>query len=344
MKNILLEEIERYKILSNYNTKLTLTENVDILLEAPAINYIATVDDVAKMFGKKIELVMKDLNLRGISKSRLTTLMELDAEKFANEMNKAIAKDAKTVLNGQVGPLAKELGKVDYLKRLTSEVTNINKSRIEAQQAVLTADEIATKAALIAKDAKADVALAAKSYAPKAPRTPKKPTEPVKPNPSELDDAAKAVTEKPEIKTWDWKKLRNWAIGTTLTAGALYAIYKMGHKDEPPVVTDDGSKTQPNPDPNPNPKPTTSKYTPCPPNDYKRGCKSDVVRQVQVCLGMPPKYQTGNFGPITQGELKKLGKGFENGFTDADKDTICNKQPQVVVTPGEASVDDANNA
>ena len=41
---------------------------------------------------------------------------------------------------------------------------------------------------------------------------------------------------------------------------------------------------------------------------------------------MATKYQTGNFGPLTQGELKKLGKGFENGFKDADVNTICNKQ------------------
>ena len=42
---------------------------------------------------------------------------------------------------------------------------------------------------------------------------------------------------------------------------------------------------------------------------------------------MAGKYQTGNFGPITQAELKKLGKGFENGFKDADVDIICTKQP-----------------
>ena len=60
--------------------------------------------------------------------------------------------------------------------------------------------------------------------------------------------------------------------------------------------------------------------------EYKKGCKSDVIKKVQACLGMASKYQTGNFGPITQGELQKLGKGFENGFKDADVNTICNKQ------------------
>ena len=68
-----------------------------------------------------------------------------------------------------------------------------------------------------------------------------------------------------------------------------------------------------------------SSYKPCS-GTYTRGCKSSVVKQVQVCLGMVPKYHTGNFGPITQGELRKLGKGFENGFTDADIDKICAKK------------------
>ena len=66
-----------------------------------------------------------------------------------------------------------------------------------------------------------------------------------------------------------------------------------------------------------------SKYTPCTPGKYVRGCKSEVVRKVQACLKQAPKHQTGNFGPITQGNLQKLGKGFENGFTDADVATIC---------------------
>ena len=33
MKNLLSEELERYRRLSNYNPKLTLTENVNVLSE-----------------------------------------------------------------------------------------------------------------------------------------------------------------------------------------------------------------------------------------------------------------------------------------------------------------------
>jgi hypothetical protein len=89
-----------------------------------------------------------------------------------------------------------------------------------------------------------------------------------------------------------------------------------------------------------------SSYTPCVAGKYVRGCKSDVVKKVQACLDMPAKYHTGNFGPITQGELQKKFPDLAKGFTDADVTKICTK----TVTPvkptqpkGETSVDDANS-
>jgi hypothetical protein len=71
------------------------------------------------------------------------------------------------------------------------------------------------------------------------------------------------------------------------------------------------------------------KYTPCEAGKYVRGCKSDVVKKVQACLEMPSKYHTGNFGPITQGELQKKFPELAQGFTDADVTKICSK----TVTP-----------
>jgi hypothetical protein len=89
------------------------------------------------------------------------------------------------------------------------------------------------------------------------------------------------------------------------------------------------------------------KYTPCEAGKYVRGCKSDVVKKVQACLEMPAKYHTGNFGPITQGELQKKFPDLAKGFTDKDVDVICKKTTstvtKTVVTPGETSVDDANS-
>ena len=53
---------------------------------------------------------------------------------------------------------------------------------------------------------------------------------------------------------------------------------------------------------------------------YSYGCKSDVIAKVQGCLGL---VTDGKFGPKTKSALS--GKGFTT-FTDADVDKICKKQ------------------
>ncbi len=62
--------------------------------------------------------------------------------------------------------------------------------------------------------------------------------------------------------------------------------------------TDDDKPTPPTP-----PKP---KYYDCSqkPLPHEFGCRSEQIKEVQKCLGLEPKYQTGNFGPIT---MKALG-------------------------------------
>jgi hypothetical protein len=63
--------------------------------------------------------------------------------------------------------------------------------------------------------------------------------------------------------------------------------------------TDEDKPTPPTP---PNPKP---KYTDCSkdPLPHKFGCRSEQIKEIQKCLGLEPKYQTGNFGPITMRAL-----------------------------------------
>lgn len=68
------------------------------------------------------------------------------------------------------------------------------------------------------------------------------------------------------------------------------------------------------------PKP---KYPPCENGRYVLGCSSEVVRQVQECLGFTVADQDGKFGKITQAALQKLG--FAGGFRDKDVDKICKK-------------------
>jgi hypothetical protein len=54
-----------------------------------------------------------------------------------------------------------------------------------------------------------------------------------------------------------------------------------------------------------------TKYTKCPETvvpPIKQFCKNETIRKVQACLKMPKRYQTGNFGPITQEYLESRGQ------------------------------------
>ena len=55
---------------------------------------------------------------------------------------------------------------------------------------------------------------------------------------------------------------------------------------------------------------------------YTKGCKSEVIRRVQGCLG--GLKTDGKFGDNTQKAL--VAKNYPNGFTDADVNKICNVQ------------------
>jgi hypothetical protein len=79
-----------------------------------------------------------------------------------------------------------------------------------------------------------------------------------------------------------------------------------------------------------------SKYTSCPETfPIKQTCKNNKIKEIQACLSMPAKYQTGNFGPITQGYLEKAGvSGTE--ITQDSYDKVCNK------TTSTATVDNSD--
>jgi hypothetical protein len=55
---------------------------------------------------------------------------------------------------------------------------------------------------------------------------------------------------------------------------------------------------------------------------YSYGCKSDAIAKVQGCLGL---VADGKFGPKTKAALAE--KGYST-FVDSDVNKICNKQPQ----------------
>jgi len=56
---------------------------------------------------------------------------------------------------------------------------------------------------------------------------------------------------------------------------------------------------------------STITYTECKGFPLTYGCKGEEIKKIQVCIGLPGKYQTGNYGPITMkalGGLKEVTK------------------------------------
>ena len=56
---------------------------------------------------------------------------------------------------------------------------------------------------------------------------------------------------------------------------------------------------------------------------HEFGCRSEQIKQVQICLNFPEKYKTGNFGPITKKALEDKGIDTSNGLTQSIVDSVC---------------------
>jgi hypothetical protein len=126
MKNILLEEIERYKRLSTYNPKMTLTENVELISE---LTVGSTMRELETTLGKNIGTILKDFKIVGMDAAKVTSLLSKDAKSFEKEMLKAFAQDIKNGFpKGELGPLGKQMSKIDLFRNLTNEVKNTGKA------------------------------------------------------------------------------------------------------------------------------------------------------------------------------------------------------------------------
>ena len=59
-----------------------------------------------------------------------------------------------------------------------------------------------------------------------------------------------------------------------------------------------------------------SRYHDCSGKDtFEFGCRSPKIKEIQTCLGMEERYQTGNFGPLTQKALQDAGYDVSQGIT-----------------------------
>jgi len=70
---------------------------------------------------------------------------------------------------------------------------------------------------------------------------------------------------------------------------------------------------------------STSRYYDCNSKSlpHEFGCRSEQIKKVQICLGLPEKYQTGNFGPITKKAIEDKGIDVSNGMTQSVIDKVC---------------------
>lgn len=106
----------------------------------------------------------------------------------------------------------------------------------------------------------------------------------------------------------NWKSIvwtaAKWGVGIA----AVWWLFFSGD-DETTVVPDDIPTTPPTD----SGSGSSGTYTKCDETlPVKQYCKNETIKKVQACLGLPEKYQTGNFGPITQKALE--GKG-QDGTT-----------------------------
>jgi hypothetical protein len=71
--------------------------------------------------------------------------------------------------------------------------------------------------------------------------------------------------------------------------------------------------------------PRTSIYHDCNGKElpHEFGCRSEQIKQVQICLGLPEKYQTGNFGPITKKAIEDKNVSLSNGLSQDVINQIC---------------------
>jgi len=103
---------------------------------------------------------------------------------------------------------------------------------------------------------------------------------------------------------------------------------------------------------------TGIRYKPCTEFPFQFGCKNDAIKEIQICLGFPEKYQTGNFGSITKDTLEKVGYYLEDGITRgmyedivtkcakgeriAARDRSKSQMPPLTPKPGKATVEPRN--
>jgi hypothetical protein len=117
-------------------------------------------------------------------------------------------------------------------------------------------------------------------------------------------------------------------------AAVLYLIGMLNPNDAIAVVDENNNDISDEQGGDPSSGGSQQTYRPCTEFPFTFGCKSQAIKEVQKCLGMEERHQTGNFGPITLNYLET--KRGENTITKQVYDDImkiCKQTSTDVETP-----------
>jgi len=328
MKNIILEEINRTKLLMTYDTKNTLNENLKS-------NDVFSFNK--NLINENTRAILKGLGLNVVDDAGLRALKNagnanyLNAVKFLDDpvilansgfargnVDDLISAMAKgTLTPAQASGIAKGLLKkgeiqgklrisltnkaadmgIEKLGYATMETKKIKKSLIRKGYDPAIADEIALRVS--AKTGKIPV------------------------KPKDVDDAIQNIPNVPEpLKKSAWPNWTKWALGIGLSVGVAALLYSLFSDSETPPPT------PPTPTPTP---PSPGNYTYCPDFPFTKFCKNEKISEIQKCIGaVPDRF----YGPKT--ERKLIEKGYPTTITKEVFDKImadCGRL-EVELNPG----------
>ena len=297
MKNLLSEELERYRTLSNYNTKFTLTENTEIISENIILNEqpgaaLKTAEEALATLGKDFK------RFTAMESGQLTKLLQIDDAAFAAKLKTAMNVDIKANQSAMV--TARELSKIQVIR----EISRLKPTTSKQMDAII-------------KRVKAENNLA---YANLRANT-KGVTGTGKNNKQNAANLGNTPTGKSliaKIKAgMSWPTLLKVGAGVA-TVGVLWWLFTSNSDDPQPPQPPEPPQPPPLPPPPP-PRPD-SKYKTCPDTfPIEMYCKNETVRKVQGCLSIKTD---GAFGPGTQTAL--IAKGLPgNEITQNTVDVAC---------------------
>lgn len=337
---MILEELNKAKLLMKYNTKVTLSENLinnktfvsngSLLTEQPLKTFLMS------LFGTADEAAIASFKLAKNAKYLQAVKFLDDAAiysqmgfKNVDELVTAMTKG--TLKANQISVLAKGLLKKGTITgtlrtALTDKAAKISLKKFPNMSGAKVKNDLIKKGydPAIADEIAMKVA---NKNVPK--NVPIKPTD--------VDDAITNITKTPIKDRTTLSALKKWGLGAGLTVGTIALLYAYFNDNVGDVVDNDEETPPPPP-----PPPVTNRYRNCS-GTYKKGCKTQptgAIGQVQACLGL---VQDGRFWVKTQAALEL--KGFTNGFTDADITKICGNQtppppPPPPPTPEESDFED----